>query len=268
MIYCVWYPSGGFGHFINGILTLHGNNFAKPVQSELKFSTNGNAHALDLVAPKYQNCRGNYKFTFTPDQNYSVLIDNGINNESTEFVDDFPNACVIKLCYSQRTWPIVARTMIDKAMNSSLEQQLPVNFGDQQSWAVREKYFLFLKNHPLLDCWKPSPDVNNILIDDMLDYQQLEQKLTKVGIVLENFHKLWQEWYQANQPYIDPVILSQEVIHCLKTNQYRNLNDFDTHWSQAVLYYFIHQEFGQEVPHNDYCNFFSDTRHLLDWLKI
>ena len=30
MIYCVQYPSGGFGHFINAILTLHGVEFVRP----------------------------------------------------------------------------------------------------------------------------------------------------------------------------------------------------------------------------------------------
>jgi len=43
MIYCVWYPSGGFGHFINGILTLHGKGFKRPT-NKIEFSTTGDSH--------------------------------------------------------------------------------------------------------------------------------------------------------------------------------------------------------------------------------
>jgi hypothetical protein len=270
MIYCVWYPSGGFGHFINAVLSLHGKNFVRPTQRTIKFSANGNAHALELVAPKYQRNYRNYKFEFDPGRNYSVLIDNGIDNESTEFREDFADSRVIKLCYSNKTWPIIARTMIEKAMNSSLEQQVPVDFDlddPTQPWAVREKYFLFLRDHAFAQCWKPMDTTQNLMIDQLLDYQTLKQQLTDMGVELEDFRELWQQWWQANQVYIDPVTASAQVIKCLKHNQSRLLDDFDSVWAQAVLYYFIFLEFGREVPHNDYADFFSSTDHIQEWLR-
>lgn len=271
MIYCIWYPSGGFGHFVNAVLSLHGKNFVRPAQQTLKFSENGNAHALALVAPKYRNNYNNYQFDFDPDFNYSVLIDNGIDNESQRFISDFPESCVIKLCYSLKTWPIVARTMIEKAMNSRLEQQVPVDFhleDPTQSWAVREKYFLFLRDHDLAQAWKPSDNTNNLMIDELLDYVLLREKLQAIGIESEDFYELWQTWQQSNRAYFEPVTASTQVIACLKQRQFRSLDDFDSHWSQAVLYYFIFLEFGQEVPHNDYANFFSSTDHIQEWLRL
>ena len=123
MIYCVWYPSGGFGHFINAVLNLHGKNFVRPT-NEIKFSHTGNLHALELPAPKYCHDPKNYNFSFDQNFNYSVLIDNGINNEGEKFKTIFPTAHIIKLCYNDVSWPIVAKTMIDKAMQSSLDEQL------------------------------------------------------------------------------------------------------------------------------------------------
>ena len=84
MIYCVWYPSGGFGHFINTILNLHGKNFVRPI-NKIKFSHTGDLHALELTAPKYHADPENYNFNFDQNLNYSVLIDNGINNEGEQF---------------------------------------------------------------------------------------------------------------------------------------------------------------------------------------
>jgi hypothetical protein len=266
MIYCIWYPSGGFGHFINGILTLYGEKFARPKKNKIKFSITGNAHSLDLVAPKYKN---NYKFNFDPKLNYSVLIDNGINDETTEFLKDFSTSTIIKICYSKYSWPIVARTMIEKAMASTLEQQLPVNFVEgtlQPDWAVREKYFLFLRDHSLAHAWKPSSFATNLSVDDMLHYQTLAGQLRCAGLELKNFFDIWQQWYQANQIYLEPVLASKDVIDCLITGKNRPLTEFNTHWAQAVLYYFIFLEFGKEVPHNDHADFFINTNEIQQWL--
>ena len=84
MIYCVWYPSGGFGHFVNAVLTLHGRDFERPERVDYQFSKKGNSHELQLVAPKYLKNPTHYDFDFSSTDHYSVLIDNGINDESTD----------------------------------------------------------------------------------------------------------------------------------------------------------------------------------------
>lgn len=269
MIYCIWYPSGGFGHFVNGVLSLYGKNFVRPNKSKLEFNINGNAHLLDLVAPKYQNCHKNYNFKFDPNFNYSVLIDNGIDNESTSFLDDFVDARVIKICYNQYSWPVVAKTMIEKAMTSSLEQQVPVDFinGDIiPVRAIREKYFLYLRDHELANSWAPSTATDNLMIDQLFDYQTFRQQLQSIGIPVEDFYDTWQQWYLANRTYIEPVIQAQNVIKSLKHSQSIKLDYFDNTWAQAVLYYFLFLEFNREVPHNDYEDFFANTDQIKEWL--
>lgn len=271
MIYCIWYPSGGFGHFVNGVLSLYGKNFVRPSKSNIEFSANGNAHALDLVAPKYRNCHNNYNFKFASGVNYSVLIDNGINNENDEFLDDFTDPCVIKICYDQHTWPVVARTMIEKSMGSSLKKQLPVDFIDSDivpDWAAREKYFLFLRDHELAHSWAPSLETKNLMIDQLFDYQTFCKKLNSMNILVNDFYTVWQQWYQLNQVYIAPVTQAKNLIQSLKQKQSRALDEFDTLWSQAVLYYFLFLEFGNEVPHNDYARFFSGSDQISEWLDL
>ena len=149
-IYCVWYPSGGFGHFVNAILTLHGDNFVRPKKS-LEFSSTGDSHSLDLIVPKYLHECWLGNIEFVNNQNYCVLIDNGINNESDNFKNTFANATVIKICYSNHSWPVVARTMIEKAMQSTIQQQLPVDqWESDEPWTRREKYFLYLQERQSL----------------------------------------------------------------------------------------------------------------------
>ena len=270
MIHCVWYPSGGFGHFINAILNLHGKNFVRPT-NKIKFSNTGDLHALELPAPKYHADPENYNFNFDQKFNYSVLIDNGINNEGEKFKTIFSTAHIIKLCYNDVSWPIVAKTMIDKAMRSNINEQLVIDCGKwnvDEPWAVREKYFLFLRDHTLRQAWKPSDGVTNLLVNDMLDYSQLHNQLSTSGVELDNFEDLYLDWYEANKQYINSVKNSQLAIESIKNNVNMSLDLISSKWDQAVLYYFLWITFGKEVPHNDYADFFPDTSCVRKWLKL
>ena len=260
MIYCIWYPSGGFGHFINAVLTLYGHDFVRPKNS-LKFSTNGNSHRLDLIVPKYckEHWPGNVDFLH--DKNYCVLIDNGINNESDQFKLVFPDAFVIKICYSDSSWPIVAKTMIDKAMQTSIDQALPLsNWSHTESWARREKYFLFLRDHQLRHAWKPTSD-STLLIDNLLIYESMFEHLNAFTTV-DNFECLWTQWRCANSTYIDPVKTAQTVIDAVIQHKPFDFSSITDLWTQAVIYYYIWIKFGIEVPHNDFENFFASTDQI------
>lgn len=271
MIYCIWYPSGGFGHFLNSILSLHGKNFARPRAKTIEFSNNGNSHSLDLVAPPYTHSSPDYKFEFDDQINYSVLIDNGINNEEEKFQSVFSTACIIKICYDDVSWPIVAKTMIDKAMRSSVEIELGHNkhiWDCDHPWVQRERYFLFLRDNKLRQAWKPNPKTKNWSINDVLNYSTLTDQLSNTGIEFSNFQKLWDQWYMSNKRYIDPVTDAQSVIQSIKNNDNVNLDHINSIWAQAVLYYLLWVEFNQEVPHNDYADFFKDTNQIKQWLKL
>jgi hypothetical protein len=265
MIYCIWYPSGGFGHFINGILSLHGKDFLRPAGLNLTFSNNGNAHALDLIAPKYYHDPVNYVFEFDNQFNYSVLIDNGINNQSDLFKSVFPTACVIKICYTDQTWPIIARTMIDKAMDSSIIKELPIDadcWPTSEPWAVREKYFLFLRDHQLRHAWKPDQIDQELLIDDMLEYSQLFKKLCNFKIVLSDFHTLWNTWINANKKYHAPIFNAKLIINAVKNNINFSIDYINDVWEQAVIYYYIWIVYNFEVPHNDHADWFTNTKDI------
>lgn len=270
MIYCIWYPSGGFGHFINAILSLHGKNFVRPADLNLTFSNKGDAHDLALVAPKYHHDPLNYTFCFDNQLNYSVLIDNGINNQGDLFKSVFLDACVIKICYTDHTWPIIARTMIDKAMRSNLIKELPLDAGNwptSQPWTMREKYFLFLRDHNLRNYWKPDKTDHHLLIDHMLEYAQLFKTLCNFKIELSNFHMLWRKWFQANKKYHAPILSAKLIIDAVKNDIDFNVGHIDDVWEQAVIYYYIWIVFNFEVPHNDYANWFTNTKDIAIMLK-
>jgi hypothetical protein len=260
MIYCVWYPSGGFGHFVNAILTLHGENFVRP-HNNLNFSPDGNSHNLDVVVPKYFHNHWPHEFEFDKNKNYSVLIDNGIDDENNTFETEFSNATVIKICYTDHSWPVVARTMIYKAMKSSIESALPIDEWDvDEPWARREKYFLFLRDHQLKNAWRPANE-NFINVEHLFDYNNFYNRLNKF-VELESFEDIWQQWRAANSRYIDPVETANLAMQHIKNKQTLDLRQVTDVWDQAVIYYYFWIWFGIEVPHYDFANWIDSTDQL------
>jgi hypothetical protein len=262
---CVWYPAGGFGHFVNSILTLYGHRFVRPTHKQFNFSAGGDSHALELVAPKYYNDPDDYKFLFDQEGVYSVLVDNGNNNETKKFLSYFDNPKVIKICYSDYSWPIIARTMIEKGMRVGFDQEVMVDsdaWPTTENWALREKYFLFLRDNHLRAMWREDSTCSNLLIEDLLDYTKFRQQLIEFGITTEPFEELWGNWADANKQYLEPCSIAQRILD----NENYSLEHVVDVWTQAVVYYYIWLKYNFEVPHNDYANWFTNTTDIAKML--
>jgi hypothetical protein len=266
MIYCVWYPSGGFGHFVNAVLTLHGIGFIRP-KNQLSFSKNGNSHALDLVVPKYSKDYWPSGIEFLEDKNYCVLVDNGINSETDQFKSNFLNSKIIKICYSDHSWPVVARTMIEKAMNSSIDKQLPTNdWNTSELWAQREKYFLFLRDHNLRHAWR-STDDSALYIEKLYENYDEFFNILNSFAKIEQCEDLWMQWRKSNAVYIDPVMVAKNIVGDVLAKWSTDLTHIKDVWTQAVVYYYIWLKFGIEVPHNDFADFFSNTKQIIELVE-
>jgi hypothetical protein len=269
-IVCVWYPSGGFGHFIGAVLTLHGTDFVRLGQETYQFSADGNSHSSELTAPKFSASTANYCFDFAQsDKKYVVLVDPGIDNETNRFVEQFPNSQVLKVSYTSTTWPIVAYTSIHKAMESSIQDELVVDSGSwptEQNWAQREKYFLFLVEHHYRNMWKPTAGCHNLLVDELLDYQIFHNRLCEFGLTLTDFSDLWNTWFRLNQPYIAPVLLAQQVVVAVRDRRSMDLSFCQDLWTQAVINYTIWDQFGLVVPANDFADWFTNTDQIITLL--
>jgi hypothetical protein len=266
-IVCVWYPSGGFGHFISAALTFHANDFVRPNQTHYQFGHNGNSHSVALTAPKFSADTKDYCFDFAlSDKNYVVLVDTGIDNESKTFAEQFPNSKIIKVNYSSDTWPIVAYTFIHKAMDSSMQVELavdPLAWPDAEDWAKREKYFLFLVEHHYRNMWKADPEYHNLQVDDLLDYNCFCSKLREFGINTTDFADLWDQWFDHNQPYIAPVIFARTVVDAVSNRLSMDLSACQDLWTQAVVNYMIWKKFNFVVPANDFADWFTSTDQII-----
>jgi hypothetical protein len=157
--------------------------------------------------------------------------------------------------------------MIEKAMNSTIEAQLPVDeWTTNEPWAQREKYFLFLRDHDLRLAWR-STDENDLHIDEMYeDYEEFFGILNSL-VKIEWCEDLWSEWRMANDKYINPVKTARKIIDHVTAQWPMDLSAVTDIWTQSVVYYYIWLKFGIEVPHNDYADFFCDTKQIIELVK-
>lgn len=155
--------------------------------------------------------------------------------------------------------------MIIKALQSSFDKEVPVSskhWNTNEPWAVREKYFLYLRDHRLRYKWRPD---NNFFIDvfDIFDSNQLIKKLNATGIDLENFEKTHLSFLNYNKQYVEPLIQSHNILKNLNQSLTLDITDI---WTQAVLYYYIWLKYNIVVPHNDYSNWFTSTNDIVTML--
>ena len=266
MIYCVWYPSGGFGHYIGAVLSSYGDNFTRP-NKELAFSRNGNSHNITPAAAKWQNDPDNYDYTFDPEINHCVLVDNGISSQSKKFRSSIPNPTVLKITYNDWSFPIIAHTMVVKAIRSSLEEYCLKNiYWTKQDWGKRQKYFYFLKQHDCHNLWNPDEDCINIDIADIINYNTFKSKLESAGVELEDFSVTHREWYAANEPYIKPALQAQEVIEYIERGENFDLTHITDLWTQAIINYYIWLKYNVEVKHHTLVTFFRNTNEIRQFL--
>jgi len=271
MIYCIWYPPGGFGHYVNSVISIYGENFKRPGTTDFKFSRSGNSHGNERTAPVYFHDSNNYEFDFEPDYHYSVLIDNG-NNISRKFEKFFPGATVIKISYDDVSWPILAKTVVSKAQGiadfDNHFSELLKHWDSSEPWAIRENYFLYLRDNPLRKFW---PKTEHLTLDllEIVDYNKFITKISNGNIVLTNFENTHHQFLQHNQDYIKPVTESLQLMDAVSRGTEFDLSWFKNNiWAQAVVYYFIWLKYGIEVPHNDYSDWFTNVKDIATMLSI
>jgi hypothetical protein len=247
------------------VLTLHGNNFVRPNNSA-KFSSRGDLHQLNLVLPKYFH---NHPYQFCVDaldqnKNYSVLIDNGINDESIQFQTKFKNSKIIKICYTDYSWAIVAKTSIIKAAKENLNEALPLgqDWDSSDDWAIREKYFLYLRDHFNRYAWRPSSGGFSLQLDCLLDYKRFKDFLQNIGIEHSEFEHLHSAMLDNNRTYFHSVESAIKIISAIESNDHISVDHVVDLWDQAVVNYFLYLKFGIEVPANTYANWFTNTLEI------
>jgi len=157
--------------------------------------------------------------------------------------------------------------MIEKTMKSSIDKQLPTdNWDTSAPWAQREKYFLFLRDHDLRHAWR-STDDSALYIEELYENYDEFFNIVNSFVKIEQCEDLWMQWRKSNAVYIDPVVIAKNIVGDVLAKWSTDLTHIKDVWTQAVVYYYIWLKFGIEVPHNDFADFFSNTKQIIELVE-
>lgn len=278
-ILSIQYPSGGFGHFINIVISKFGTNFFASDQNT-KFGVGGHSHSFQLALPKYFNI-DNYdqaeldqKLASIPSHLHcTLLVDSGIDNDSQEYTKII-DSTRLRITYDDWSWPLLAKMFYTRCMAAVLGHTTSVSdfikvdarWTSSESWAVREKYFLYLRDHHFRQSWREHASCEfNLAIDKILNYDLLLPELGKITPI-SDFKNFYNEWYDTNNQHFAFYHQARQIVQNIgQINQ--SLSDVVDVFTQACVYYYIWLQFRIEVPHNDYSNWFENTNQIVTMLQ-
>jgi hypothetical protein len=289
-LYTIQYPSGSFGHFTHLLLSNYGDNFTKQ-ETELKFKNkmnSGSSHFVSSQIKKYysadlykdyakKNLIDDY-IELTKNGNYTtVIIDSGITDDSEEFKQFFPGANCIKICYTDYSWPFSAKAFYTRCMSEVLLEKTKIDdfikpeknkWQSSESWELREKYFLFLRDHEFRRRWNLSAAPMTVDVDAYFDYNSLYKSFSNI-VKMNNFNELYDKFYENNLIHIDWYIRCREILSAIQNNQHIDLTDItDDLFSQATINYYIQILYNFEIPAWDYRDWFSSTDQIFSMFDL
>lgn len=278
----IHYPSGGFGHFLYGVIaTCTDGVFCRP-ESEIEFSPAGDSHALSLGVTKWIGYSPDFEFIIKDwaknvAGTHILLVDSYINQDDFSILRSrFPTNRVIRLCIDHRAVPIVHQTCEQKA-----EKGTKVDVYAETHWESRELVSLryhYADQHPddfYLRNFKPVIDGNTINIpiswfayhfDQLLD---TVENFIEVKFNREKTTQVYCEFIQANKKYFMGPIWADRVLDSLRTGSNIDLSECTSFYDQGYVNYCLEREFNlREIPPYTYKDWFKDTNHIRQMLGV
>ena len=278
-VVAIQYPSGGFGHFVHVVLSSFCDNIEGQAQ-QYKFGPSGNSHDYPMALPKYLNTQfkiDEYHQTLKllSNEYATILVDAGIENDSDEFKKFINPYLSIRICYDDWAWPLLSKMFytrclgIQKKNDPGIENWIMPEdnkwYDPQVTWAIREKYFLYLRDHEFRYKWRPATGYATLPLKEILNYNSFYTILNQ-WFNVNKFEDFYKQWHNTNKEQFAFYFDCLHIINCVENKQSLDLSNIDDLFVQAVVYYYIWIKYNFEVPHNDYSNWFTNTDDIVTML--
>lgn len=272
----IQYPSGGFGHFIYGLITTCTSGVFCRADIDLQISKSGDSHALQLSVDKWIGLSPNFEFVISDwakdsPKTHVLLVDSSIsNNEFTTVRQRFPSNPIIRMCIDYRAMPIVHQTCEHKAGGATdLDVYSAVTWESREMVSLRYHY---ADQHPsefYLRNFKPVVDHNTINIPISWVAYNFEllldtlEKFIDTKFDRKKTSKIHEEFVNANKKYFMGPIWAERIIESLYTGSNISLTDCTSFYDQGYVNYRIEREFNlKEIPPYTFRDWFKDTDEI------
>lgn len=271
----VHYPTGGFGHYINKVLTVCVDGVDKPhwIARELDQPVKENSHNFQLLAKKFINKSDNIfeEFKHFPIQSWDptssrkdnlvILIDCGYKYSDSLFVKTaYPEAKIIKMYVDDQSISILAERILKWMVPEEKHNDYRNLYGFYSEWILNNSFTDF--------DFEPQDFCINIPISSL--FFNVEQFVsiidTQVGTLdRELFDKIHYQFEIANNYLLRIPNLEKQLFRCIESN---SVFDFSgcSNAEYGFLLVRLEQMLKRSIP-NLPVQRFESTVELNDHLK-
>ena len=258
----IHYPSGGFGNYINVLVSLC---FASTdlIDFNFKFSETGNSHKFPRkIWTQYDKISG--------DRTDVILVDSGIDKDYIEpILERFPGSPIIRMCIDSRSKSVVTQTCKYKAERKQF-------IVEGEDWEKRELFTLMyhhINQTPdfYINNFTPLPECVNINISYL--FRNFDRVLEQLSSVFGEYDRekalgLHTDFLSANARYNTAEELVDRVSQALETKNHVELGNYSLH-DQGYLFFWLERKYNiKEIPPYDYREWFKHTKEIETCLKL
>lgn len=269
----IHYPSGGFGHFMNALLSLCTDEFYV-ADSGIDFSNSGDSHSFLLSAVKWARTNPDYKFTPFDwaqglNRRHIVLVDLGIVNDShTTVRKKFKQNYIVRMCIDQPARSIVYQTCLYKAQKKEFEFEYDADWQRREEFTKQYQYCDESQDY-FLNNFQPVDDQNvvNVLISWLFTDFDLVLSTLEVGLDVEirrdQARELHRQFLLVNGRYATGLFWANRILASLDDGSNLDLSDCNTLHDQGYINYLLAKRYQiPEIPAYDYRDWFANTAQI------
>lgn len=268
------YPSGGFGFFLYGVLTICTNQFCSR-DTDIGMSPTGDSHQLSLSVQAWKPDETDFKFVVSDwatdiEKPHLLLIDLGITDGRIAPVRKrFPTNKIIRICIDPDGKSIIMQTCLHKAQRKTKQ-----DFYSLKDWEQREEISLIYHHadsNPgyYLNNYEPINDDNILNIPVTWFFFNFQEILKRIEEFLQitidkaralELHELFLE---KNLTYAQALLWSKKIMNSLSSGSVIDVTGCNSIHDQGYINYCIEKHFNiKEIPPYTYRNWFKTTAEI------
>ena len=284
-IIVIVYPPGGYGNFINYIVTHFFNETIKIEETPELFDTTGTAHrqkkyVSDIYPAIFDDYEINISVPYKNNEKIVLLYDSTVRNENnvdfnvhTQINAKFPNAVTIKNIVDLDFNPIIHYTSLLKT-GYEYDHTDSQNMWESpdEDYSIRERWSLWYHSNPYQ--FSPCSDSNVVNIqlsklstDPVKTIIELAEKL---NLTITDYHKLksfCRNWIRVQMPYFKLLSTQRRIIRCIDNEIDLDISNITSLHDQGYINYCIEREYDVIIPVYDYKDWFKSTIEISEMIK-
>lgn len=279
------YPPGGYGYFLNYVMTHYFNETIKIDKTKNLFDSVGTTHnQLKYTNPVWISNIKNYQLTisvpYSCDEKILLLLEGNNGNDKIEnhniynrLSQKFPNAQIVKSFIDPPAIPVFHLTSLKKTKYQFDHKKFKNVWEDPSAdYAIREHWTLWYHSNPFnFDATYKDNFINiplsNLITSPVKTLLELAKKLNLSITNINELQLFCRNWQKSQLDYFKILSTERRIKKCIENNINLDISNITDLHTQGYINYCIERDFNVIIPVYDYRNWFKSTNEIKEMVQ-